>query len=109
VLLAAGAFIMQFFVQGIWGVIPAHLNELSPPNVRGTFPGFTYQLGNLLAAGTVQIEAAITQRLPPLPSGQVNFGGAMAIVIAIVIASVFVLALLGYLVRKESRFVTLTT
>jgi SHS family lactate transporter-like MFS transporter len=108
-LLAAGAFIMQFFVQGIWGVIPAHLNELSPPNVRGTFPGFTYQLGNLLAAGTVQIEAAITQRLPPLPSGQVNFGGAMAIVIAIVIASVFVLALLGYLVRKESRFVTLTT
>ena len=109
VLLAAGAFIMQFFVQGIWGVIPAHLNELSPPNVRGTFPGFTYQLGNLLAAGTVQIEAALAQRLPPLPSGQVNFGGAMAIVIAIVIASVFVLALLGYLVRKESRFVTLTT
>lgn len=109
VLLAAGAFIMQFFVQGIWGVIPAHLNELSPPNVRGTFPGFTYQLGNLLAAGTVQIEAAIAQRLPPLPSGQVNFGGAMAIVIAIVIGSVFVLALLGYLVRKESRFVTLTT
>ena len=108
-LLAAGAFIMQFFVQGIWGVIPAHLNELSPPNVRGTFPGFTYQLGNLLAAGTVQIEAALAQRLPPLPSGQVNFGGAMAIVIAIVIASVFVLALLGYLVRKESRFVTLTT
>lgn len=109
VLLAAGAFIMQFFVQGIWGVIPAHLNELSPPNVRGTFPGFTYQLGNLLAAGTVQIEAAIAQRLPPLSSGQVNFGGAMAIVIAIVIGSVFVLALLGYLVRKESRFVTLTT
>jgi SHS family lactate transporter-like MFS transporter len=108
-LLATGAFIMQFFVQGIWGVIPAHLNELSPPNVRGTFPGFTYQLGNLLAAGTVQIEAALAQRLPPLPSGQVNFGGAMAIVIAIVIASVFVLALLGYLVRKESRFVTLTT
>ncbi|MGA9420076.1 MAG: MFS transporter [Candidatus Cybelea sp.] len=109
VLLAAGAFIMQFFVQGIWGVIPAHLNELSPPNVRGTFPGFTYQLGNLLVAGTVQIEAAIAQRLPPLSSGQVNFGGAMAIVIAIVIGSVFVLALLGYLVRKESRFVTLTT
>jgi MFS transporter, SHS family, lactate transporter len=109
VLLAAGAFIMQFFVQGIWGVIPAHLNELSPGEVRGTFPGFTYQLGNLLAAGIVQIEATIAQRLPPLPSGHVNFGGAMAIVIAIVIASVFVLAVLGYLVRKESRFVTLTT
>ena len=109
VLLAAGAFIMQFFVQGIWGVIPAHLNELSPGDVRGTFPGFTYQLGNLLAAGIVQIEASIAQRLPPLPSGVANFGGAMAIVIAIVIASVFVLAVLGYLVHKESRFVTLTT
>ncbi|MDB5093935.1 MAG: transporter, partial [Candidatus Eremiobacteraeota bacterium] len=46
VLLAIGAFIMQFFVQGAWGVIPAHLNELSPNDVRGTFPGFTYQLGN---------------------------------------------------------------
>lgn len=50
VLLASGAFIMQFFVQGAWGVIPAHLNELSPNDVRGTFPGFTYQLGNLITA-----------------------------------------------------------
>src|SRR5258707_14770461 len=44
--LAIGAFLMQFLVQGAWGVIPAHLNELSPPEVRGTFPGFSYQLGN---------------------------------------------------------------
>ena len=46
VLLAAGAFMVQFMVQGAWGTIPADLNELSPEGVRGTFPGFAYQLGN---------------------------------------------------------------
>ena len=49
-MLALGAFLMQFFVQGAWGVIPAHLNELSPPGVRGTFPGTVYQLGNFIAS-----------------------------------------------------------
>ena len=49
-MLALGGFLMQFMVQGAWGVIPAHLNELSPPAVRGTFPGFAYQLGNLLSS-----------------------------------------------------------
>jgi MFS transporter, SHS family, lactate transporter len=48
--LALGSFLMQFMVQGAWGVIPAHLNELSPPALRGTFPGLAYQLGNLLAS-----------------------------------------------------------
>jgi SHS family lactate transporter-like MFS transporter len=43
--LAAGAFAMQFMVQGAWGVVPAHLTELSPPEVRGLFPGLAYQLG----------------------------------------------------------------
>jgi len=58
--LAAGAFLMQFMVQGAWGVVPAHLNELSPPEARATFPGFVYQLGNLLASvnATVQIYLA---------------------------------------------------
>jgi SHS family lactate transporter-like MFS transporter len=51
--LAAMAFLLQFFVQGAWGVVPAHLNELSPHDARGTFPGFVYQLGNLFAAGIV--------------------------------------------------------
>ena len=50
VLLTIGAFLIQFFVQGAWGVIPVHLNELSPNSVRGTFPGFAYQLGNLFAS-----------------------------------------------------------
>jgi SHS family lactate transporter-like MFS transporter len=107
-LLASGAFVMQFFVQGVWGVIPAHLNEVSPPEVRGTFPGFTYQLGNLLAAGIVQIEAVIAKRLPPLPTGTVNYGAAMAIVTAFVLVSVVTLAAIGYLVRKENRFVRLS-
>ncbi|HEX4786129.1 MAG TPA: MFS transporter [Candidatus Sulfotelmatobacter sp.] len=49
-MLALGGFLMQFMVQGAWGVIPAHLNELSPATVRGTFPGFAYQLGNLLSS-----------------------------------------------------------
>src|ERR1700738_4723953 len=47
--LALGGFLMQFMVQGAWGVIPAHLNELSPPAVRGTLPGFAYQVGNFFS------------------------------------------------------------
>jgi len=50
VLLGVGGFLMQFMVQGAWGIIPAHLNELSPGPVRAIFPGFAYQLGNLLAS-----------------------------------------------------------
>lgn len=60
-MLAVGGFLMQFMVQGAWGVIPAHLNELSPPAVRGTFPGFAYQLGNLLSSGNSVIQARITE------------------------------------------------
>jgi MFS transporter, SHS family, lactate transporter len=60
-LLALGGFLMQFMVQGAWGVIPAHLNELSPPKVRGTFPGFAYQLGNLLASRNVVIQAKLAE------------------------------------------------
>jgi SHS family lactate transporter-like MFS transporter len=51
-LLGLGAFLIQVMVQGAWGVVPTHLNELSPDAVRGTLPGFAYQMGNLLAAIT---------------------------------------------------------
>jgi SHS family lactate transporter-like MFS transporter len=51
VMFAIAVFLLQFCVQGAWGVVPAHLNEISPGDVRGTFPGFTYQVGNLLSAG----------------------------------------------------------
>ena len=59
VLLAVGAFLMQFMVQGAWGVIPAHLNELSPAEARGTVPGVVYQLGNLFAAVNTTLQAGI--------------------------------------------------
>ncbi|WP_213295045.1 MFS transporter [Paraburkholderia sacchari] len=83
VLLALGAFLMQISVQGAWGVIPVHLNEISPDEVRATFPGLVYQLGNLLASvnATLQASLAVTH-------GQ-NYGMAMAIVagtVAVVIA-----------------------
>ena len=61
VLVAAGAFLMQVAVQGAWGVIPAHLNELSPDEVRGTFPGFVYQLGNLFASANATIQAGLAE------------------------------------------------
>lgn len=58
-----GAFLMQFCVQGAWGVIPVHLNELSPPSIRGTFPGFTYQIGNFLAALNLPLQSGIAESL----------------------------------------------
>jgi SHS family lactate transporter-like MFS transporter len=60
-MLALGGFLMQFMVQGAWGVIPAHLNELSPPAVRGTFPGLAYQLGNLLSSKNSVIQAKLVE------------------------------------------------
>jgi len=57
--LAAGAFVMQFGVQGVFGVIPAHLNELAPPAVRSLFPGVVYQLGMVIGAPSVAIEFAL--------------------------------------------------
>jgi SHS family lactate transporter-like MFS transporter len=61
-LLVAGAFLMQFLVQGAWGVIPAHLAELSPDSVRGFLPGFGYQCGVLLASSVTYIEAVFARR-----------------------------------------------
>jgi SHS family lactate transporter-like MFS transporter len=60
--LAVGAFLMQAGVQGAWGVIPVHLNELSPDKARGLVPGLAYQLGILLAAPTNSIEYALRDR-----------------------------------------------
>ena len=59
--LVAGAFLMQFFVQGAWGVIPAHLNELAPNEIRGFLPGFSYQCGVLLASSVAYLEALFAQ------------------------------------------------
>lgn len=61
-LLVAGAFAMQFMVQGAWGVIPAHITELSPDSVRGFLPGFAYQCGVALAGTVAIIEATFAKR-----------------------------------------------
>ncbi|UEA58468.1 MFS transporter [Gordonia otitidis] len=57
--LALGSFLMQMMVQGAWGVIPAHLSELSPDEIRGFYPGVTYQLGNCLAAFNLPIQETL--------------------------------------------------
>ena len=57
--LALGAFALQMGVQGAWGIIPAHLNELAPDSVRGLVPGLAYQMGILIAAPTSNIEHAL--------------------------------------------------
>src|SRR5213082_1081584 len=62
-LLILGAFLLQFMVQGAWGIIPAHLSELSPDSVRGFLPGFAYQCGVLLAGSVAYIEALFAERM----------------------------------------------
>jgi len=102
-LLAVGAFAMQFMVQGAWGVIPAHLNELSPPEARGTFPGFVYQIGNLISAGAAQMEAAFATRHFPLPGAGADYAKAMAIIAAICFGAVFICAAAGFAIKAENR------
>ena len=87
-MLAMGGFVMQFMVQGAWGIVPAHLNELSPPAVRGTFPGFAYQLGNLLASGNAWIQAKLVEqhyhgRYPPMFAWTVVVVAALIVVITL--------------------------
>jgi malate dehydrogenase (oxaloacetate-decarboxylating) len=95
VALAIGAFLMQFMVQGAWGVIPAHLNELSPPAVRSTFPGVAYQLGNLLAAvaPTLVGALALSHRAP---GGSPNYSLAQAGVLAGALLAVIAITAFGH-------------
>ncbi len=85
--LTVGAFLMQFMVQGAWGAIPAHLVELSPPEVRGLFSGFAYQLGVLFAANAAFVEALLARRF--------GYGGALALVAATVLLADAVVIALG--------------
>jgi SHS family lactate transporter-like MFS transporter len=93
VMLAIGAFLMQFTVQGAWGVIPVHLNELSPDNARATFPGFVYQLGNLLASVNATLQAGLAA----------HFGGNYGLALAIVAGTVAVVIALLTAVGTEAR------
>jgi MFS transporter, SHS family, lactate transporter len=83
-LIALGAFGMQFMVQGAWGIIPAHINELSPGPLRGFFPGFAYQLGVLIAASIPFIEAVLAERLGYATAMEI-MAGAVLLIGAIVI------------------------
>jgi len=75
VVLVTGAFLMQFMVQGAFGVIPAHLSELSPNEARGLFPGLAYHMGVLISSGIPYAEAVLGK--------QIGYGNALAIVAAI--------------------------
>jgi SHS family lactate transporter-like MFS transporter len=87
VLLALGAIAMQFMVQGAWGVIPAHLTELSPDGVRGFLPGFAYQCGVLLAGSITTLEALLAARI--------GYAGAMAVTAATAFVLCATVAALG--------------
>lgn len=86
--LAVGAFLMQVCVQGAWGVIPAHLNELSPAEIRATFPGFVYQLGNFLASYNATLQAGIGAHMNH------NYSWALASVAGV--AAVLIALLVGF-------------
>jgi SHS family lactate transporter-like MFS transporter len=96
-MLAVGGFLMQFMVQGAWGIVPAHLNELSPPTVRAILPGFAYQLGNLAMAPMGPFQAGIAKA----------HGGDYAYIMSWTIAVVAAALVLVTLVGPEARGVEL--
>ena len=95
--LALGAFLMQVGVQGSWGIIPAHLNELSPDSVRGLMPGFAYQMGILFAAGTNSIQYFL----------RVHFGYSWALAGFEIVSIVLMMIVLALGMEKKGRSFTL--
>jgi SHS family lactate transporter-like MFS transporter len=91
ILLVVGAFLIQFMVQGAWGIIPAHLSELSPDSVRGFLPGFAYQCGVLLAGSVGYAEAILAQHT--------SYANAMALTAFIV----FILAAAVVALGREKK------
>jgi MFS family permease len=96
--LSASGFMIQFFVQGAWGVIPIHLSELSPPAFRSSFVGITYQLGNMISSPSAQIVNALAEGMPikthngkPSPS----YGPVMGVATAIIVIGIAVTTALG--------------
>lgn len=90
--LASGAFVMQFMVQGAWGVVPAWLSELSPGPVRATFPGLAYQLGNLITSKNDVIQAKVAERIGA-------YGPVLAVTVLVVAVFLAVVTMFG----RESR------
>jgi len=85
--LVVGAFLIQFMVQGAWGIIPAHLAELSPDSVRGFLPGFAYQCGVLLAGSVAYIEAILAEHT--------SYANAMALTAVVVFTLAAMVVALG--------------
>jgi SHS family lactate transporter-like MFS transporter len=96
--LATGAFLMQFMVQGAWGVVPAYLSELSPGPVRATFPGLAYQLGNLITSRNSVLQAKAAERFG-------GYGRVLALTVLLVACFLALVASFG----RESRGADLTT
>jgi SHS family lactate transporter-like MFS transporter len=94
ILMVIGGFAMQFMVQGAWGIVPVHLNELSPDAVRGTFPGFAYQLGNLFAANTAVVEAQLAHYFQN-GSGHPDYAKALGLFAVVVFVVLIFLAAIG--------------
>ncbi|KAF8632039.1 hypothetical protein AX15_002083 [Amanita polypyramis BW_CC] len=96
--LSAGAFCVQFGVQGAWGVIPIQLAEMSPPAFRATFPGVAYQLGNMVSSASAQIEATgAAQQTTHDKNGKVvpDYARVQGIFIGVVAAYVAIITILG--------------
>jgi sugar phosphate permease len=96
--LSASGFFMQFFVQGAWGVIPIHLNELSPPAFRSSFPGITYQIGNMISSPSAQIVNAISESNFVISgSGKIveAYGPVMGIATAIIALGIAITTMFG--------------
>jgi len=96
-MLVVGAFVLQFMVQGAWGVIPAHICELSPDRIRAFLPGFAYQCGNLIASSIVMFETTQAERK------NWDYGKAMAVSAAAIFIVAIVVTLLGR-ERRAARF-----
>ncbi|QPG73259.1 hypothetical protein FOA43_000567 [Brettanomyces nanus] len=94
----AGAFFLQFCVQGAWGVIPVHLSELSPPSFRSFVVGVSYQLGNLVSSASSTIETTIGEHYPMIsPSGEhiFDYATVMAIFMGAVFGFVLIVSFIG--------------
>ena len=81
VMLAAGAFLMQFCVQGAWGAVPAYLIEVAPPEARATFPGTVYQIGNFIASSNAVLQTWIARQQIRVPLTLVVLAAAVSIAV----------------------------
>ncbi|KAI1137344.1 carboxylic acid transport protein [Hypoxylon sp. FL0543] len=103
--LSASGFIIQFFVQGAYGVVPIHLNELSPPAYRSSFPGLAYQIGNMISSPAAQIVNAISEtHFTTSKSGRVVDGYGPIMAVALVISAVGIAVTVALGPEKRGRF-----